>query len=137
VTADRGAADALALALLAPVAIGLAMLVVFVGRQVDARAQVQAVAEAAAQAAALERSPSAAVDAANRVASAALVDPHTCADPEVDVDVGSFGPGGDVSVSVRCEVAPNGVVASIAPPRRIAASATATIDRYRASEVGP
>ena len=54
---DRGAAEALGLVLIAPVAIGLALLVVFLSRQVDARAQVRTAAESAAQAAAQERSP--------------------------------------------------------------------------------
>ena len=57
---DRGAADALALVLIAPAVIGLAVLVVMLGRSVDSRAQAQSAAEAAAQAAALERSPGAA-----------------------------------------------------------------------------
>ena len=66
----RGAADALALGLIAAAAIGLAVLDVMLGRSVDSRAPAQSAAEAAAQAAALERSPGAADTAARRVAQA-------------------------------------------------------------------
>ena len=91
---DRGAAEALGLVLVAPVAIGLALLVVFLSRQVDSRAQVRTAAESAAQAAAQERSPAAAVAAARQVVDAMLTDPDTCDSPAADVDVTQFGSGG-------------------------------------------
>ncbi len=83
---DRGSADALGLALLAPAAIGLAVVIVFLGRGVDSRATVQSAAEAAAQAAAQERSPAAAVAAAQQVGAAMLVDRASCSSPQVFVD---------------------------------------------------
>lgn len=134
---DQGAADALALALLAPVAVALALLVVFLGRQVDARAQVRSAAESAAQAAALERSPAAAEAAARGVAAVSFVDPDTCVDPEVVVDTSSFVPGGAVAVTIECEVSRRGLGPLDAPRRRFAATATATIDPFRSVEIQP
>ena len=139
---DRGAAEALGLVLVAPVAIGLALLVVFLSRQVDSRAQVRTAAESAAQAAAQERSPAAAITAAQQVVGAMLTDPDTCASPSAQVDVTRFGSGGLVAVTVSCSVSARGIEI-VAPPdphstsRLFSVTATATIDRFRATESAP
>jgi Flp pilus assembly protein TadG len=135
---ERGSSDALGLALLAPAAIGLALVVVFLGRGVDARATVQSAAESAAQAAAQERSVPAAVAAAEEVGRAMLVDPTSCASPSVSVDVSSFRPGGQVAVTVSCAVASDGLEL-IDPTSHGAATATAfaAIDPLRATEPAP
>ena len=80
---DAGSSDALGLALLTPAAIGLAVVIVLLGRGVDSRATVQSAAESAAQAAAQERSGIAAVAAAEEVGRAVLVDPSSCSAPQV------------------------------------------------------
>jgi Flp pilus assembly protein TadG len=139
---DRGAAEALGLVLIAPVAIGLALLVVFLSRQVDARAQVRTAAESAAQAAAQERSLAAADAAARQLVAAMLTDPDTCMSPSAVVDVTQFAPGGLVAVTVSCSVSARGIdVIAPADPqsdqRRFTVTASATIDRYRASEAAP
>lgn len=130
---DRGAADALALVLIAPAAMALALLVVFLGRQVDSRAQVQNAAESAAQAAALERRPDDADQAARRTASAMLVDPDTCETPVVAVDLSRFGPGGTVEVTIECSVSRRGLEVLGAPSVRHSVTATAAIDRFRST----
>lgn len=131
---DRGAAETLSLILIAPVVIGLALLVVSLGRGVDARAQVRTAAEAAAQAAALERDPVAARAAAQRVADAMLVDSDTCAPPPgVSINTVSFRPGGVVSVTVTCRVTNRGVEVVQSDDRTDSATAWATIDQYRAA----
>lgn len=121
----------LALVLLAPAAIAMALVIVFIGRQVDARAQVHAAAEAGAQAAALARDPASADAAARRAVAATLVDPSTCANPGVDVDLSGFGPGGVVSVVVRCTTRPEGIGTTGASPVTFETRAAATIDAYR------
>jgi hypothetical protein len=131
---DRGAADALALVLIAPAVIGLALLVVMLGRSVDARAQAQSAAEAAAQAAALERSRDAAEAAADRVAAAMLVDHDSCAAPAVRVDTTSFRPGGEVRVAIECHAARRGIEAGQRSSRTFVAEAVAHIDEFRAAE---
>ena len=134
VRSDRGAADALALVLIAPAVIGLAVLVVMLGRAVDSRAQAQSAAEAAAQAAALERSPVAAEAAARRVAEAMLVDHDSCAVPSVRVDTSSFRPGGEVRVAIECHTATRGIEAVQHWSKSFAAEAVAHVDEFRAAE---
>ena len=131
---DRGAADALALVLIAPAVIGLAVLVVMLGRSVDARAQAQSAAEAAAQAAALERSPAAADAAARRVVAAMLVDRDSCSVPSVHVDTSAFRPGGEVRVSIECHAAARGIEVVQRSARPFVAEAVAHIDEFRAAE---
>ena len=121
---DRGASDALALALIAPAAIGLALVLLFVSRGVDSRATAQSAAEAAAQAAAQEGSPAAAIAAAREVGAAMLVDSTTCSSPLVAVDVGRFEPGGVVAVTISCTTSGAGL-APIDPPGLAPARATA------------
>ena len=135
---DTGSSDALGLALLAPAAIGLAVVIVFLGRGIDARATVQNAAESAAQAAAQERSVAAAVAAANEVGRAMLVDPTTCAAPSVSVDVSAFRPGGQVAVTVSCTVSADGLEL-IDPPASgpTTATAFATIDPLRGGDEAP
>ncbi len=135
---DRGSADALGLALLAPAAIGLAVVIVFLGRGVDSRATAQGAAEAAAQAAAQERSPAAAIAAAQEVGSAMLVDASSCSSPQVSVDISAFGPGGSVAVTVSCTVSRAGLEL-VDPPATgpTTATAFAAIDPFRATEGRP
>jgi Flp pilus assembly protein TadG len=135
---DAGSSDALGLALLAPAAIGLAVVIVFLGRGVDGRATTQMAAEAAAQAAAQERTPAAADRAARDVGTRVLVDHDSCASPSMIVDTSNFVPGGQVAVTVSCTVSTRGLEL-IAPPSGRASSATAyaTIDQYRGMETAP
>lgn len=136
-TRDRGASDVLALVLLAPAAIVMALVIIFIGRQVDARAQVHAAAEAGAQAAALARDPSNADRAARRAVAATLVDVRTCADPVVGVDLSDFRPGGVVAVTVRCVTRPEGLEPTGAAAVGVEARAAATIDAFRAAGDAP
>jgi hypothetical protein len=131
---DRGAADALALVLIAPACIGLALLVVWMGRGVDSVAQVRSAAESAAQAAALERTASRAAIAAERVAAQMLVDADTCRDPSVNVDISGFRPGGSVAVTVVCNASPVGVEAIRPSAGEVSARAVARVDPYRADD---
>ncbi len=136
--ADAGSSDALGLALLAPAAIGLAIVIMFLGRGVDGRATAQMAAEAAAQAAAQERTPAAAVQAARQVGARVLVDHDSCASPAVTVDTGAFGPGGQVGVTVTCGLSTRGLDLIAAPGgRRSTATAFAAIDPFRGMEEAP
>jgi len=133
---DRGAAEALGLVLLAPAVIGLALLVVSLGRRVESEAQVRTAAEAAAQAAALERTHAAGALAAERVAREMLVNDKTCDDLTVSVpNEPGRGVGmraGLIEVTVRCTQGNDGL--EVVQPNDVvqAATAFATVDRFRA-----
>lgn len=134
---DRGAADALGLVLIAPAILGLALLVIALGRGVDARAQVRSAAESGAQAAALERNAVDAGAAARRAVLSILADSSSCTDPSV-VTVyppvpppGSGIDGGIVRVTVSCEVSDRGVEV-ITDPHDETVTAVATVDFFRA-----
>lgn len=130
---DRGATDALGLVLLAPAAIGLAVLVIALGRGVDARAQIRSAAAAAAQAAALERDAGAAQTAAERVAAAMLVDADVCpTGPVVVVEYPTVSRGGTVWATVSCEGSSRGVELVQPTPRGAWFRASATVDEFRA-----
>jgi Flp pilus assembly protein TadG len=135
---DHGSSDALGLALLAPAAIGLAVVVLFLGRGIDSRATVQSAAESAAQAAAQERTAGAAIAAAEAVGRAMLVDPSSCASPRISVDVSDFRPGGRVAVTASCIVSSTGLEL-IDPPTSgpTTATAFAVLDPLRAAQEGP
>lgn len=133
---DRGAADALGLVLIAPAVMGLALLIIALGRGVDAKAEVRSAAESAAQAAALERNPESADAAAQRAADAILGDSTNCNRPHVDVrfmaPTGTSGVRVDmVEVTITCEVSNRGVEV-INQPYTETVSAVATIDHFRA-----
>lgn len=130
---DRGEANALGLILIAPVAVGLAILVLWIGRQVDTDAQLQAASSAAAQAAARQRNPATALVAAQSAATAMLTDVTACpGGPSVSVDASQFRAGGEVSVVVACS--PHRADLGLFDPGSVTftASSTASIDTYRA-----
>jgi hypothetical protein len=99
---------------------------------------VQSAAEAAAQAAAQERSPGAAITAAEDVGTAMLVDRSSCAMPQVQVDTSAFAPGGQVTVTVSCTVSSSGLEL-VDPPETgpTTATAFAFIDPLRATQAVP
>lgn len=135
---DRGATDAYGLVLIAPAVIGLAILAVALGRGVDARAQVRSAAEAAAQAAALERNAVDATAAANEVARAMLVDNDACQDLELAVRYPTAPPPdagvsfGLVEVDVRCGVSNRGIEVVQSDTRSESVTAVASVDFFRA-----
>ncbi|MCG5215504.1 pilus assembly protein [Streptosporangium sp. KLBMP 9127] len=83
----------------------LALFSVAVGRLVTARLEVNNAAHQAARAASIARTPAAAGSAARVAATTALAAKRvTCARRSVNVGLGSFEPGGNVSVTVTCRV---------------------------------
>ncbi|MFG1879327.1 TadE/TadG family type IV pilus assembly protein [Sphaerisporangium sp. NPDC049003] len=101
---DRGA-SAVELVLLTPLLILLALLTVATGRLVAARLEVNNAAHQAARAASIARTPASAAAAARSAAEAALKGRRvTCVGRSVNVELGSFRPGGKVTVAVTCRV---------------------------------
>lgn len=134
--ADHGSSDALGLALIAPAALGMAIVILFLGRGVDSRATVQIAAESGAQAAAQERTTAGAITAGRAAAQAMLVDEQTCTNPSVAVDISAFQPGGEVAVTVACSVSTAGLELIRPQAHTLTATAFATIDPLRAAEGG-
>lgn len=133
---DRGAAEALGLVVIAPGMILLALLVVLLGRDVDARAIVRSAAEAGAQAAALERDSTSSSAAAQAVVAAMLTD-GTCRRHEAAVEIAAPDAQGRsaVAVSVICWVANDGVEVLRSDGKTYSAVAYATIDPYRSDDL--
>ena len=132
----RGSSDALGLALIAPAALGMAIVILFLGRGVDSRATVQVAAESGAQAAAQERTTAGAITAGRSAARAMLIDEQTCSNQSVSVDISAFQPGGEVAVTVTCSVSTAGLELIRPQAQTQTATAFATIDPLRAAEGG-
>ena len=131
---DRGDAEVVGLVLIAPVIAAFVAVVVWLGRQVDTRTQVRQAADAAAQAAAHEREPGRARQAAERAAIAMLTDTATCAGgPTVEIDLGGFTPGGIVTATVTCRSARHGLELVAHEDANFRGTSTAVIDTFRSA----
>ena len=129
---DRGSSDALGLALIAPAAIGLALVILLVSRGVDSRATTQNAAEVVAQAAARERNLAAAEAAGERVAASLLTDDATCASPVVSITAPpAFEPGGTIVAVVTCATSTAGLELIGAEGGSATSTASAVIDTFR------
>jgi len=123
------------LVIITPVAIALLCLVALVGRTTAARGQVDGAARDAARAASLARDPGSAELAAQQSADDTLPTSGVrCARTAVIADVGSFGPGGQVTVNVTCDIELSDLgLIGVSGTRTISATAVEPIDLYRAS----
>jgi len=132
---DRGGAEALGLVVLGPFVIGLALVVVWVGRSVNVDAQLRTAAEAGAQAGALERDHADAQRAARRVVRSMLDTTAECAAIDVEVPESARRRVGMryglIEVTVVCEVD-----GTVVPSRRSDRSVTAVGDGRPSSRAG-
>jgi hypothetical protein len=132
---NRGATEMLGLVLMAPVLMAAAFVLLWLSRQVDTQAQVHTAAEAAAQAAALQRSPDAAREIAESMVAEMLDHPEGCQPIRVQVDLRAFGPGGEVTVAIDCEIAVSGLQWVSGKGARFAAQSTVGIDHFKQIDV--
>lgn len=101
---DRGGVTT-ELVLVTPILLVLLTFVVFAGRMATARGRVIDASRDAARAASIERSPGQAQQAARQAAEATLADKSvTCRPMHLASDVSRFRPGGEVAVTVRCQI---------------------------------
>ncbi len=100
------------------------------GRYSLAREQVVGGARAAADAASVAGSAAQAQQAAIVAAMPVLQSTHSCVDPSVIVDAGSFAPGAIVRVSVSCHVEFSDLFAPGFP-------GTATVEATQEAAIGP
>lgn len=137
-TPDRGAADAVGLVVMVVPMLAFALLVFYVGRNVDAHAQLRAATESAAQAAALERNPADA-DAAARAAFGAMVGPDRCLEPTFSIAYldGSGAVAAQLlELVVVCDVPTDGfggLALDEGTSQDLAFTAVATVDFFRAA----
>lgn len=129
---ERGSAS-VELAVLTPLLLLLALLVVLGYRVVAAGSAADAAAHAAARAATLERTPEAAQSAAEQASAHALrAHPISCASHELGLELGGLEPGAAVTASVACTADLAGLTGlSVPGTYTTTGEATAVVDRYR------
>jgi Flp pilus assembly protein TadG len=123
------------LAIVTPIAIALLCLVALVGRTTVARAHVDGAARDAARAASFARDPASAQRDAQTAATTSLTDAGLhCASTQISADVASFGPGGQVTVTVACNISLSDLgLIGLGGTHAITATAVEPIDLYRAT----
>lgn len=131
--ADESGSIAVEVAVIAPALIFLMLLVVYAGKVSEADGNVERAASNAARAASLRQHPGDATADAQSTASANLDAAGVpCLTLTTDVDTDDFGPGGTVTVTVRCEASMDDVTLLGVPGRRtFSATAVEVIDTYR------
>jgi Flp pilus assembly protein TadG len=124
---------ALELAIMTPVLVAFMMLMVGVGRIVNAQSQVDSAARDAVRDASVARSAGEAQSRADAAARASLEQYNWCqGGPTTQTDTSAWAPGGQVSVTVTCD-ADLGGLALIGLPgsKQMTGRATAPLDTYR------
>jgi hypothetical protein len=124
---------ALELALLTPLLVAFMMLMVGLGRIVEAQSQVDGAARDAARAASLGRTRPGAKAVAVNAGRATMNGKKWCrGGPDISVDFRQWGRGGQVSVSVGCDIDLGGLsLIGLAPSKTMTGTATAPIDTLR------
>ena len=128
-----GGTTAVELVLVAPVFLAALLLVVGLGRIVEAEGRVQGAAHDAARAASLARSGVLATTSAREAAELNLDGRGvSCTGFDVAVDTADFRPGGHVRVSVTCRADLAGFgLAGLPGSKTLRADATAPLEQYR------
>jgi Flp pilus assembly protein TadG len=124
---------ALEMLVLVPLVLVLLLLVVGLGRYVHGRQLVEDASAAAARAASLTGNPAQATSEARRQAGDTLTQAGiTCQQMNVTLDTSAFGPGGQVSVTVRCSADLSDLVMAGLPRTvHLVAVSTAALEAHR------
>ena len=127
---------ALELALLTPLLVAFMMVMVGLGRVVEAQSQVDGAARDAARAASLGRTRPGADAAAKAAAQQTLGGGKWCSrQPTTEVDFREWRRGGQVSVAVSCDIDLTGLsLIGFSPSRTMTGTGTAPIDTLRRVE---
>lgn len=128
---DRGGMS-LEMVLMTPIFLIFVMFLAMLGRLVDVQSQVEGAARDAARAASVARSVGAADDFASAAVTASLGRGALCAGgPQISMIPDPWGPGGQVRVTVTCDVVLGDVSFGALPgSRRLVGRAVAPIDFY-------
>jgi Flp pilus assembly protein TadG len=131
---DKGTM-ALEMAILTPLLVAFMMLMVGLGRMVEAQSQVDGAARDAARAASLGRTRLGARTAAVQAAGDTLSGKKCQKGPQTSVDFSQWQQGGQVTVAVRCSIDLSGLsLIGIMPSKTMTGTATAPIDTLRRVE---
>lgn len=133
---ERGHAVAIEAAIILPVLVLFAALVIVLASETLAHQSVGGAASQAARAASLERSPATARGAAESVAGAALRDANVaCTERHVTVDVtglvAPLGTPSSVSVTVVCTLVHDVALPGFPQQRRVSETRSSPVDSYR------
>lgn len=137
---DRGTSDrgtlALELAIMTPVLVAFMMLMVGVGRIVNAQSQVDSAARDAVRDASIARSAGEAQSRAVAAAQASLNNHTWCqGGPSTLTDTSAWAPGGRVSVTVTCDADLGGLsLIGLPGAKQMTGRATAPLDTFRRTE---
>lgn len=134
--ADERGTAVVGVILMTPIVLLLLWFAVLAGRMVTTQQDVISASRDGARAAAVVATPGNAVTKATAAVEGTLAGAGVaCQNLTVQVDTASFGAGGQVTVTVRCEVSIQDVVSGWAPGTKvIEASSTAVIDTYRGGD---
>ncbi|MEV0404816.1 TadE family protein [Actinoallomurus sp. NPDC050550] len=136
-TAEASRGDAgtmsLELVLLTPILVAFMMLMVGLGRIVEAQSQVDGAARDAARAASVARDRGSARVDADNAAKATMSGNKWCqGGPQVDPDFRDWRQGGQVSVTVRCDIDLGGLsLIGLSASKTMVGTATAPLDTLR------
>jgi Flp pilus assembly protein TadG len=124
---------ALELVIMTPVLVAFMMLMVGVGRIVDAQSQVDSAARDAVRDASIARSAGEAQTRATTAAAASLQGHTWCqGGPSTQTDTGAWAPGGLVSVTVTCDADLGGLsLIGLPGSKMMTGRATAPLDTFR------
>lgn len=130
---ERGASG-LELAIIAPVAIALVLMVIGFGRMALAKQEVTSAAHEAARSASLERGAGAASGTGEQAARRTLADRGlSCARLSVNVDTSRYEAGGSVTASVTCVARLSDLGMGFMPgSKTYRSTATVPIEQFRA-----
>ncbi len=120
---------ALEMVLLAPLLIMFIMVVVFFGRYVSVRGDVEAASRDAVRAASFERDDGSAADAAQQAAEAAVGGKWVCEQTDRS---GDFAPGEVITVTLSCEIPLKSLgLIGLSGSKTFTATSQAPLDLYR------
>ncbi|MCW2903583.1 MAG: TadE family protein [Streptosporangiaceae bacterium] len=127
---------ALELALVTPVLIAFLMLMAGVGRMVEAQSQVDGAARDGARAASVGRSQGDAATFADRASRETLKTRDWCqGGPRVAPDLSEWAPGGQVTVTVTCDVDLGGMsLIGLPGTKSMTGTATVPLDTFRRTQ---
>jgi len=129
---DQGGSATVELVLLTPLLVTFLLFVVTLGRLAQSRAEVNAAAADAARAASLATTAGSAPGLADAAAKSTLASRNvTCNPVSINTDTSAFGPGGQVDVTVRCDVQLGDLAPLVGGTRTITGHFVEVTDRYR------